>query len=154
MKTIKLGVALCAALVVPTSFVPVISEDAHAALVVGGEGWRGSSSVPGALCKYGSTGLYGFLRSNIASPSVTGANTTSRRGDRTPPATQSGSTIRTQVPTTRFQIGAPGSSYKRECGEPGAVSLSSPGTGMRTTVCRYGLNGGAAADVSAGVRTE
>jgi hypothetical protein len=51
--------------------------------VIGGQGWRGASSVFDGRCKYGNTGLRGFLEIAIPPPSVTGANVRRRqRGER------------------------------------------------------------------------
>lgn len=48
-------------------------------VVIGGEGWRGSSYVPQGGCKYGNTGLNGFLETSVAAPTVSGANVHRRR---------------------------------------------------------------------------
>jgi hypothetical protein len=47
--------------------------------VLSGAGARGSSYVPEGRCKYGNTGLRGFLDTSVAPPVVSGANRFARR---------------------------------------------------------------------------
>jgi hypothetical protein len=64
------------ALLAGALLIPVVPAQAQ---VTGGAGWRGSSYLPQADCKYSNNGLRGWLTASVSGPSVTGTNTSRRR---------------------------------------------------------------------------